>query len=362
MRPHRMIRVLAGLTAATAVAGTLTAAGGEPGVSRVKLRAQVTVTGAVVTLGDVLVLRGADPELAARLEAAPLAARFGPAGAPLVVTHAQIVRRLEELGVNLGQVLVAGALECEVTHAPAADAPGAADEPGAPADALRAEATAVDAAGRTLADVLRAETAAEFARLGGTLDLVFERAGAELLELTSPPWEFAVSSRAAAERLGLREFRVVIRRDGRVQRTATLTAQVRLARPVVVAARPLSVGNIVRRDDVRLETRVSDEGLPEGLGRIEEVVGQQVRRLVPVGAVVTPDVLRSVPLVQRSRPVTVLSETGGVRVRVTGVALDDGAYGEAVRVRLGDARNSRQTLRGVVMGLGTVRLNAEATP
>ncbi len=356
MRRHMVILVLAGLAAAAA------ALGGEPGVSRVKLRPQVTVTGAAVTLGDVLVLSGAEPDVVARLEQAPLSARPGPAGERLVVTHEQILRRLDELGVNLAHVLVAGALACEVTHTPAADAPGsAATEASAASDALR-PATAVDGAGRTLADVLRAQTAAEFARLGGTVDLAFERAGAELLELTTPPWEFAVTSRTGAGRLGLREFRVVIRRDGRVQRTATLTAQVRLSRPVVVAARPLSLGNIVQRDDVRLETRVCDEGPPEGLGRTEEVIGQQVRRLVPAGAIVTPDALKSVPLVQRARPVTVLSETGGVRVRVTGVALDDGAYGDAVRVRLGDARNSRQTLRGVVTGLGTVRLNTEATP
>jgi len=43
-------------------------------------------------------------------------------------------------------------------------------------------------------------------------------------------------------------------------------------------------------------------------------------------------------------------------VRLTGMALDSGGYGDTVRIRMGDTRGERQLLRGVVTGLGTVRL------
>lgn len=328
----------------------------EPEACRLRLRGQTTVYGETVTLGDVLLLAQADAALARQIEREPLAATPAPGGRVLV-THAQVVQRLQELGVNLARVLVDGALRCEVTLARPPDGAGSAPQRAAegPAPLLRPPA-AQDAAGpRTLADALRAHVNAELADLEGTAELTFERAGQEFLELTAPPWDFSISGGGGA-RLGLREFRVLIRRDGRVQRTAHVFAHVRLLRQVVVARRPLSLGNFVRTDDVALETRVFGEGDDLGLHTLEQAVGQQVKRFVPAGELVPGAALKSVDLVQRSRPVTVVGAGQAVQVRLSGVALDSGGYGATVRVRLGDARNGRQMVRGIVTGLGTVRL------
>lgn len=93
-----------------------------------------------------------------------------------------------------------------------------------------------------------------------------------------------------------------------------------------------------------------------GFGSVAEVVGQQIKRFVPSGEMVQADAVKCVDLVRRSRPVTVLGDGTNVQVRLTGVALDSGGYGDRVRVRLGNSRKTRQQLRGIVTGLGTVRL------
>ena len=91
------------------------------------------------------------------------------------------------------------------------------------------------------------------------------------------------------------------------------------------------------------------------------MIGQQVKRFVPAGELVQPDTLKAIDLVQRSRPVTVLGAGGPVEVRLSGVALDSGTYGDSVRVRLGESPRGQQLLRGVVTAVGTVRI-AEGTP
>jgi len=137
----------------------------------------------------------------------------------------------------------------------------------------------------------------------------------------------------------------------------TVFGQVHLVQPVVVALRPLSIGTFVRPDDVGLETRVFEQTASLGIRQVEAIVGQQVKRFIPAGELVQADALKPVDMVVRSRPVTVTGTEGPVQLRLTGVALDSGGYGEMVRVRLGDARRDKQVLRGVVTGMGAVRLS-----
>lgn len=315
-----------------------------------RLRPQVIVTGDTVTLGDVLVFGEAGATLAEQVAGLPLL----PADLPdrgTTVTREQVLARLKELNVNLARVLVGGALRCDVTRAAPASAPAA------PPAAVPSERPQTDrpSGARTLADLLRAHVQSELAAWGGDADVRFERAGNEFLPLTTPPWDFVITSQGR-DKLGLRSFHVTVRRDGRVQRKIEVFAHVRLVRPVVVARKPLNPGNFVRPDDVLLETRVFDTGAAAGPARVEEVVGQQVKKFIAAGQMVTPETLQAVDLVRRSRPVTVVGEGGAVEVRLTGVALDSGGFGETVRVRTGDTRGARQVLRGVVTGLGTVRL------
>ncbi len=318
-------------------------------VQRLKLRPYATIYGDTVRLGDVLLLTDVDEQVVTRIESAPIfPAQHGFKS--VTVTHEQIVTRLDELGVNLARVLISGATSCRV-KLEAEATPEASGTNEAP---LLRERRETSTSGHTLRTLLTNYARNELHQLGGDVELRFERGGEELLELTNPPWDFRINA-TGSSKLGLREFRVVLRRDGHVQRTAHVYADVRLTREVVVAKRPLSIGNHIRRNDVHLEKRVFNDDSRIGLTSLDEAIGQQVKDFVPKDEMLTPSDVKNVDLVQRSRPVTVVGDNGGVQLRLSGVALDAGSYGDTVRVRLGD-RKHRQTLRGIVSGLGTVRL------
>lgn len=335
---------------------TVTAAGADDAtdsaVSRLSLRTETIVSAHPVRMADVLVMTGADPQLVQQIGDAPVVPK--PDTTPIgSISHEQVVKRLDELGVNLARVLVSGALQCRITRP---SEPAATEGTNDEAALLRTPSPGGGDGPQTLASVLHAHVRKELAELGGTPEIAFERAGQEFLQLTTPPWDFTVSS-TSRDKLGLREFRVIIRRDGQTQRKAEVFAEVRLVQPVVVALRPLSIGTFVRPADVGLETRVFEQGMNLGIRQLEIVVGQQVKRFIPAGDLVQADALKPVDMVVRSRPVTVTGMEGPVQLRLTGVALDSGGYGETVRVRLGDARRDKQVLRGVVTGLGAVRLS-----
>lgn len=354
--------------------GLIAAAAAEPVVSRLRMRARVVAAQEPVALGDVLAFGEADVGLVAKIADAPVFTDVRDASRA-TITHDDVVRRLTELEVNPALVLVEGASVCRVIT-DRAPAPPTANPPreGAGADGNRlreagdqtAAASAVvdpptasvrsqDDGGATLADRIRELINRDMAALGGTAEVEFERAGREFLDLTSP-LEFEIRA-ADREKLGVREFRVAVKRDGKALRTASVAARVRLIRNAVVAARPLSIGNLVRDGDIRLEPQVFDSVAALGLDSHEQALGRQVTKFVPAGEMLRADGLKAVDLVQRSKPITVLNGAGGVQMRLAGIALDAGAYGDSVRVRLGEGRSARQQVQAVVVGVNTVRLS-----
>lgn len=345
---HRMlfctVVILAGATSAQSLADALASP------IELKIKPQSTVQGGIVTLADVLAVPAAgEGELPANLDRAAVANNL-QAPATLVITYEQIAGKLSELGVNPARVLLSGAARCVV----AVTAPTAA--PVEQQCAAAAPRPNCETGGeKSMAQVLREHVATEIADLGGTAEIEFERAGEPFLALTTPAWEFSIRS-ADRTKLGPREFQVALRRDGKNVRTATIMARVQLSKEVLVARSPLNVGTLVQREALGREPRIFQREQDLGLGRIEQAVGQRVTRFVAAGQMLTAGDLKSEQLVQRSRPVTILGGNGNLNVRLTGVALDSGVYGDEVRVRVGDSRQSRNILRGTVTGMSTIRV------
>ena len=324
-------------------------------ISRLKLRSEALVKGSRVTLADVLLATKADPRLMSEISDTPLLTGLTP---PMRtrVTHAQVTEALVQAGVNMSRVLIGGSLSCAV-ELERLERERPEVRPGQQPGVNGAGKSAGE--GATLAALLNDHIAAEFASLGGEPQVEFERGAESFIKLTSPPFDFSIRS-PRSRRLGVREMTVIIRRDGRVQRTVRIGVSIRLSRRVVVAAKALNVGTFVRRQDLELEERIFDRLADAGLRDFSSLIGKQIKRYIPVSRQVTDADVKSVDLVKRSRPVTVLGAGGNISVRLTGVALDSGDLGDSVRVRIGDSRKDRRVLRGVVTGVGTVRLEGGA--
>ncbi len=323
----------------------------------IRLRTSASVVGPEVTLADVLSFGPGTEELRQQL-ASQVIIRDQAGAAAVEVSYQQVHDRLVDAGVNLGRVLLQGAARCHVRLLPAPDPqPQAAADPEGPLFRDVPDKPADTGMPLTLADHIRAYCQEEWRADGGTVELDFERGREDLLGLTAPTFTFVVRS-ADRTRLGMREFRVTVRRDGHTLRTESVFASVRVLREVLVAAGPLNIGSLIEPDDVKPHERIFTSDAAPGLTRAGEAVGQRVRIFIPEGQLLRRDDLQAADLVKRSAGVRVFS-SGPVGVRLQGTALDNGTYGERVRVRLGDTRSSRRVVHGEVTGLGEVRLLEE---
>ena len=155
---------------------------------------------------------------------------------------------------------------------------------------------------------------------------------------------------------GPTRFFLEVATQQRVERlTVFATAGPRPA--VVVAARPLPRGVLIDASDVRLEPAPTNRTYEHAFRRIDEVVGRETTRSLVSGQVLHDELVQHPILVHRRDVVTVYARNGGIRIRTTGRAKDDGSLGELVSI---ESPADRQTFFARVSGYQEVEVYARA--
>ena len=133
-----------------------------------------------------------------------------------------------------------------------------------------------------------------------------------------------------------------------------VSAKVSVYSEVLVAARTLSRGTHLGAADVEFERRDLSR-LPYGyLTDVAELDGKMSNRRINAGTVLTPSSLKDAPMVRRGERVILTIDTGGLQIRASGTAMQDGTRGQRIRVR---NTGSKRVIEGVIIGPGLVEVN-----
>jgi flagella basal body P-ring formation protein FlgA len=126
-----------------------------------------------------------------------------------------------------------------------------------------------------------------------------------------------------------------------------------LFQPVLVSARALARDSVLQADDFVLQERDTGRLAYGYLARIDDVVGQRLRKAMAPGEVLTPNNLETPPLVKRGQQVTLEARGRGLTVRMAGVAGDDGVRGEVITVK---NLRSGEEVQGIVRSAKSVEV------
>lgn len=317
--------------------------------TEVKLRDHVSPTSRVVRLGDVAEVVNADRQQARRLAAVPLM----PAPAPdthRFLRKREIADMLQASGVELGEVRFSGAERVAVGAAPAvkqAAAQETVDEnPATPLNRHAAvlagkpvsitPSSQVDQAQAGQINSLVNQAIAEYVKLkigkpeiGEIVCSLNDKQVAQLAIATSTP----VCSGGTAPWTGRQKFTLSFNtRSGAVQ-FPLYAAVADVPVPVVTATRAVARGNPITAADLEIRNvEFKTAGQRPSFDSIEKVVGLEARQPLQVGDIVFADDVRSPIVVKRGEPITVYSQGGGIRVRTSAKALQDGAKGDLIQV------------------------------
>jgi len=318
-----------------------------------------------IHLTDLCELRGFAPALESQLKDAVIANAPTPGGSRVI--HLDMVRSaLAASGTNLATVTLGGARECLVTRPTnAALKPTSPtsrglsngnQHPQTPPVSLSPNGTNAPAAAEsTLRGSVLEYLNREFARYGGQADVAFNRASAQILNLSGPEYTFKVRH-GGGRLLGLAQLEVDVLSGDYTVQTVPVVAQVSMVRPVVVARRAINQNATIRASDVELQSISFVRFDRLGVDNTSLVIGQRAKRFVSAGTQIELAMLEPIPLVTRGQLVTLTSVAGGVSVVTTAKALHDALYGETVTLRSTDRK--RTEFEGAVVGPGSVRIGA----
>jgi len=136
--------------------------------------------------------------------------------------------------------------------------------------------------------------------------------------------------------------------------TLNVPVEIHRQADVLVLRKAVGRGEIIRAEDVLVQSRVLPGLTSPFLTRPAELTGRLTRRPIPEGTAVTADALDAPLLIHRGQNVILTARTGGFEVRAPGLAMADAAAEQRVRVR---NLNSLKIVEGVADTAGVVRVN-----
>lgn len=331
----------------------------------IKLRDHVAPRASVVRLGDVAEIKAADRQEARRLAAVPLMPAPAP-GTQRFLRKREVADMLEACGIELKDIHFGGA--DQVALASRADVQVAQFEQavtggGAPTNRhaailagaeISTTATQVGVERTNELNALIRQAIAEYVKsLTDRADVnrieykLSDRQLARLNAATSSP----TCSGGDEPWTGRQEY-ILSFRTATGNEQFTVRAEVgQLAVPVVVAIRPVPRGNVITAADV--DVRMLDTSTKSANKRIvfdtlDAVIGKEARQALQPDSIVYTDLIQSPILVKRGEVITVAAESGGIRVRTTAKAVQEGSHGDLIQV---ETLDSKQKFNARVVGI-----------
>ncbi len=126
---------------------------------------------------------------------------------------------------------------------------------------------------------------------------------------------------------------VYVRDAGGETREVRGSADVSIQTPVVVTARSMPAGAIISRQDVAVRMREYTAGSEGALHATEEALGKRARWQLTGGVQIRREYLEDPMAVRRGDSVTIVVESGPVRISGKGITLHAAGIGDTVMVR-----------------------------
>lgn len=317
-----MIRNLILLTAAVASLGASAATAADQ--ERPKLRAEATVTGDIVRIGDLV-------DHAGIVAKVPIfrAPDLGSTGSVSADAVAEAVRAYALVGLDTGDLS-----EVVVTRAsrtvPAKD----------------------------IEDRIAQALSTQYA-LGPAKDIAvkFDRELRTLQLEATAKGEPRVAYLNFDGRAGRFDVTLDVPTSATTRGTLRLSGRAAATADVVTLTHPVERGAVLKSGDVVIERRPRTETSRDIVGNIAQAVGLAARAsLQPGKPLRTADLMRP-ELVQRNETVTLVYEVPGITLTVRGKAAEGGAEGDVIAVL---NEQSKRTVQGVVAGPGRVIISTGA--
>ncbi len=182
-----------------------------------------------------------------------------------------------------------------------------------------------------------------FDRINTPNDLLIEEGGLE--------WE--IDDRNNRDFIGNVSLIMNFTANGKPFRKCSLTGRVGATLEIIKSAKAIKSGDLLEKDDLMVEYETCFKIKKGTVTDVEDVIGKQSIRSMQPGKVITYEMIKQPPEIQKGEQVVILAESDEIKITTPGEVLEDGCSGDQIRVV---NISSGKELSATVMGPGVVRV------
>jgi flagella basal body P-ring formation protein FlgA len=152
-------------------------------------------------------------------------------------------------------------------------------------------------------------------------------------ELPDGPIDYEVVAPQQWEGWGNANITVFARQGSRVLRNIPVRVEVEALADMVVTVHQIDHGSMITSDDVVVK-RWDVSGMQgKFVGKISDAIGKKARTNLRPNAPLKSDQLEKIALIKSGQAVTILAESGNMRITATGKARSAGSLGDTISVQ-----------------------------
>lgn len=133
-----------------------------------------------------------------------------------------------------------------------------------------------------------------------------------------------------------------------------ISAVIKIYQQVAVLTQPVKRGDIINRRHFSIEKREIAKFGDELITQAEQVENKQALRYLPAGSILTSRNVAEPKLIKKGDRIIISASQAGFSVRMNGLAMMDGAKGQAIRIK---NQNSGRIVNATVIEPGVVSVN-----
>lgn len=130
--------------------------------------------------------------------------------------------------------------------------------------------------------------------------------------------------------------------------------QIHLYDTVVFSKQPLIKGEPITNNMIQSQS-IEITNLSSGyFSQSQQLVGLLMQQTIPGGKIITPNMIKTKPMVSQQDEVTIILSIDGMNIKTTGIALESGGLGDHISVK---NKSSQRRLEAEIIDTGLVRVN-----
>lgn len=149
-----------------------------------------------------------------------------------------------------------------------------------------------------------------------------------------PAGKYALAlSYLGAKRKGKVDLNLAIRNEAKILRNLTITINLRIEQPVLVALKQIERDMVLGPENVKVETRETTLMNDMAVLKPEQLMGQLAKVTIIPGRVITPRLVALAPAVKRGQGAKIVFQNGMVSVTADAVCRQDGVVGQIISAK-----------------------------